>query len=193
MFSAEAANNDTLHSIFFYFFISFFYLTWNQKLWATICRNMKYFWLAGCGQWRGELPALLVDLNLSNNNNNGMWRVLIWQQSTTMGWTLVLNSQKFLYIYTNEVQSDLKTDWKTHRWFWTCLRTISNNAMMIVFKLLALIVYIILSHPVILDSKTSWLLDSAISLLRFLWQDVKRQGWYNVVDIEFSENKAIYA
>ena len=112
MFSAEAANNDTLHRRFVYFVISCFLFDMKSKALSNNVKMSKYFWLAGCRQRRGELPALLVDLNLSNNNN-GMWRVLIWQQSATMGWALVLNSQKFLYIYTNEIQSGLKSDWKT--------------------------------------------------------------------------------
>ena len=66
-----------IHAIEDFSILSFlaFYLTWNQKLWATMSKDLAF---AGCGQWRGELPTLLVDLNLSNNNN-GMWRVLIWQ------------------------------------------------------------------------------------------------------------------
>ena len=77
---------------------------------------------------------------------------------------------------------------------WTCLRTIHNNAMMIVFQApCSNRLYYLESSCHILDSKTSGILDSAISLFWFLWQDLKRQGWYNVVDIKFSENKAIYA
>ena len=74
-----------------------------------------------------------------------------------------------------------------------CHRTIHNNAMMIVFQApCSNRLYYLESSCHILGSKTSRLLDSAISLLWYLWQDLKRLGWYNVVDIKFSENKAIY-
>ena len=95
-----------------------------------------------------------------------------------MGFALVLSSQKFLYIYTNEIQSDLKSDWKTL----TCI---------VDFELIAMNVpqnnpqqcyddcfqaacsdrlYYLESSCHILDSKTSGHLDSAKSLL---WQDLK--------------------
>ena len=133
-----------------------FYLTWNQKLWATISKNQIFL---TCRMWtvtrRTTSPT-----SGSQSQQQQQWDV----KGSDL--TIIFNSGICIGFEFTEILVHLhKRDPKwfeirlkninMHRWFWTCLRTIPNNAMMnwwLFFKLLALIdhnIDIILSHPAI--------------------------------------------
>ena len=146
-----------------------FYLTWNQKFWATMS---KYQIFLTCRMWtvtrRTTSPT-----SWSQSQQQQQWDV----KGSDL--TMICNSGMGIGFEFTEIRVHLHK--RDPKWFeirlkkqthaslilnslqWTCLKTIHNNAMMKVSQApCSNRLYYLESSCHILDSKTSGLLDSAI-------------------------------